>query len=121
MEKLTRQEDNMMQLIWRCGGGFVKDFLEKLPAKQKALPYTTAASIVKNLEKKGFVAGQKMGNSIFYNPIISLLQYRKQTFKELFQNYFGGSYKDLVAAFIQEEHLSPEELKKIIDLIEKEK
>lgn len=111
----------MMQLVWKCGGGFVKDFLAKTSARKKDIPYTTAASVVKNLEKKKFVAGERVGNMIYYKPLVTFFQYRKQSFRELLQNYFSGSYKDLVASFIKEENISPEELKHLIDLIEREK
>lgn len=51
MEKLTLQEETAMQAIWKAGKGFVKDFLEVHIAP--APPYTTLASTIKNLEKKG--------------------------------------------------------------------
>lgn len=51
MEKLTHQEEEIMLVIWKKKRGIIKDFLEQLPEPQP--PYTTVASIVKNLEKKG--------------------------------------------------------------------
>ena len=48
MKKLTQQEEEAMQVIWELNGGFIKDFLEKLPEPKP--PYTTLASTVKNLE-----------------------------------------------------------------------
>jgi BlaI family transcriptional regulator, penicillinase repressor len=68
MEKLTQQEEEAMQVVWATEGGFIKDFLEKLPEPKP--PYTTLASTVKNLEKKGFVQGEKLGNSYRYLPLI---------------------------------------------------
>ena len=53
MEKLTHQEEEIMLVIWKKKRGIIKDFLEQLPEPQP--PYTTVASIVKNLEKKGFL------------------------------------------------------------------
>jgi len=50
MEKLTHQEEEIMLVIWKKKRGIIKDFLEQLPEPQP--PYTTVASIVKNLEKK---------------------------------------------------------------------
>lgn len=52
MEKLTHQEEEIMLVIWKKKRGIIKDFLEQLPEPQP--PYTTVASIVKNLEKKDF-------------------------------------------------------------------
>jgi len=42
MEKLTKQEKEVMQVVWQTNSGFTKNFLELLPDQQ--LPYTTLAS-----------------------------------------------------------------------------
>lgn len=57
MEKLTHQEEEIMLVIWKKKRGIIKDFLEQLPEPQP--PYTTVASIVKNLEKKDFCRARK--------------------------------------------------------------
>ena len=49
MEKLTHQEEEIMLVIWKKKRGIIKDFLEQLPEPQP--PYTTVASIVKNLSQ----------------------------------------------------------------------
>ena len=49
MEKLTHVEEETMQAVWRTGEGNVKTFMEKL---DEPAPYTTIASVIKNLEKK---------------------------------------------------------------------
>ena len=50
MEKLTHAEEETMRAIWRTGEGNIKSFMEHL---DESLPYTTVASTIKNLEKKG--------------------------------------------------------------------
>ncbi len=57
MEKLTIQEEEVMIYIWELQGCFVKDIVSKFP--QPAPPYTTVASIVKNLERKGYVTSKR--------------------------------------------------------------
>ena len=61
MEKLTVQEEELMQVIWQYGEGSVKTFLQEFPNPKP--PYTTVASIIKNLEKKGFVNSKKIGRA----------------------------------------------------------
>ncbi|MGV3539763.1 MAG: BlaI/MecI/CopY family transcriptional regulator [Rufibacter sp.] len=116
MEKLTQQEEEAMQVVWDTGGGFIKDFLEKLPDPKP--PYTTLASTVKNLEKKGFVLSEKLGNMYRYAPRIKAEEYKKKFMKGFVGNYFQNSYKELVAFFVKEKQLSPDELKEIIHMIE---
>ena len=75
MEKLTHQEEEIMLVIWKKKRGIIKDFLEQLPEPQP--PYTTVASIVKNLEKKGFLSSEKIGNTYLYIPRITQTEYKK--------------------------------------------
>lgn len=118
MEKLTEQEELVMRAIWLSDGGFIKDFIAHLTPQAPAIPYTTVASIVKNLERKKYVLSKKLGNSNFYTPLVSVEHYRKKSFHVLLKNYFKGSYRDLVASFVEEGALKPDELKALVDLIE---
>ena len=65
MEKLTHQEEEIMLVIWKKKRGIIKDFLEQLPEPQP--PYTTVASIVKNLEKKGFLSRENRQYLFIYS------------------------------------------------------
>lgn len=119
MEKLTQQEEDAMQTIWEAGSGFIKDFLEKMPEPKP--PYTTLASTVKNLEKKGFVQAEKLGNTYRYQALIKAEDYKKRFMKNFVGDYFKSSYKELVAFFAKDQKISAEELKEIIDMIENKK
>ena len=61
MEKLSLQEEELMKVIWQYGEGSVKTFLQEFPDPKP--PYTTIASTIKNLEKKGFVNSKLLGNN----------------------------------------------------------
>ena len=62
MEKLTIQEEEVMLHIWSMGECFVKDIVAKFPEPKP--PYTTVASIVNNLKRKGYVTAKRFGNTI---------------------------------------------------------
>ena len=68
MEKLTYQEEEVMLIIWQVKNGVIKDFLNQM--EEPKPPYTTVASIVKNLEKKGFLTSKKHGNIYEYMPLV---------------------------------------------------
>ncbi|MDR3062307.1 MAG: BlaI/MecI/CopY family transcriptional regulator [Dysgonamonadaceae bacterium] len=118
MEKLTIQEEEAMRIIWYKGSGFIKDYLESYP--EPRLPYTTLASIVKNLEKKNYVSSRKYGNVYKYSPSIQEEEYKKTFMSGFVRNYFKNSYKDLVAFFVNENALTPEELRELAEMIERE-
>ena len=117
MEKLTQQEEEAMLIIWQTNGGFIKDFLEKYTEPQP--PYTTLASIVKNLERKKYVASKRYGNTYQYTPIVAEEEYKKTFLSGVVKDYFENSYKEMVSFFARKQKISKEELEEIIRLIEK--
>ena len=108
-----------MLCIWLTGEGNVKLFLENLEDPKP--PYTTLASTIKNLEKKGYLNSRLVGNSYLYRPVLSHEEYKKKFMHGFVKDYFGNSYKELVNFFVEQKKLSPRELKEIINLIENKK
>ncbi|MDB5136550.1 MAG: BlaI/MecI/CopY family transcriptional regulator [Mucilaginibacter sp.] len=119
MEKLTKQEEEAMQAAWQSGPGFIKEFLDLMAEPQP--PYTTLASTIKNLERKGFLTSEKIGNTYRYSPAIQEEEYKKRFMNGFVNDYFENSYKDLVTFFANEKKISAHDLKEIINLIENPK
>jgi predicted transcriptional regulator len=117
MNKLTHQEEELMRLVWQQGQGFIKDFMDLM--EEPKPPYTTVASIVKNLERKGYVKGKRYGNTYEYTAIIPENEYKSHFLSNVVENYFENSYKELVSFFAEKQKISAEELQEIIRLIEK--
>jgi predicted transcriptional regulator len=61
------------------------------------------------------------GTTYEYYPLISREQYTENSVSKIISRYFDNSYKNLVAFFAQEEKISAEELKEIIDSINQQK
>ncbi len=116
MEKLTHVEEEVMQAIWRTGEANVKAFMENL---DEPAPYTTVASIVKNLERKGYISSRLVGNAYLYKPAVSEAEYKKKFMGNVVKEYFDNSYKEMVNFFVEQKKLSAKELKEIISMIEK--
>lgn len=118
MEKLTYQEEEAMLAIWRTGEANIKSFMENM---HEPPPYTTVASTIKNLEKKGYLSSRLAGNVYLYKPAVSEDEYKKKFMGSVVKEYFDNSYKELVNFFVEQKKLSAKELKEILDLIEKGK
>jgi BlaI family transcriptional regulator, penicillinase repressor len=116
MEKLTHVEEEAMQSIWRTGEGNIKAFMEHL---DENIPYTTVASVIKNLEKKGYLGSRLVGNAYLYKPIVPEDEYKKKFMGNVVKEYFDNSYKEMVSFFVEQKKLSAKELKEIIVMIEK--
>jgi predicted transcriptional regulator len=113
MEQLSHPEEQAMRAVWKTGEGNIKLFLANLPSG--AMPYTTLASTIKNLEKKGFLTSRLLANAYLYKPLITEDEYKKKFMNGFVKDYFADSYKDLVNFFVEEKKLSTRELKEIID------
>ena len=118
MEKLTIAEEQAMRVVWKVGEGNIKSFLDKM---DDAPPYTTLASTIRNLERKGYLSSRLVGNVYLYKPSVTEEEYKKTFVNGLVKNYFANSYKELVNFFVEQKKLSPKELKEIIEMIEKGK
>ncbi|MBS1656018.1 MAG: BlaI/MecI/CopY family transcriptional regulator, partial [Bacteroidetes bacterium] len=91
-------------------------FMEHL---DEAIPYTTVASTIKNLEKKKYLASKLVGNVYIYKPLITEEEYKKKFMGNVVKEYFDNSYKELVNFFVEQKKLSAKELKEILNMIEK--
>ncbi len=88
---LTRAELQLMLHLWSLPGasGFVNDvracYEEPRPA------YTTVATFMKILSKKGFLRGVKTGNVIYYTARVARQQYLRETFDRICNEFFEGN------------------------------
>ena len=115
MEALTKREEEIMQIFWEIKKGFVKDVIEKLSDKA---PYNTISSVVRILEKKGFLKYKQYGNTYEYSAKISKKKYRKQIFKSFMTNYFDNSYQKVVSYMIKENKLEEKDIEAMMKMIE---
>lgn len=119
MKKLTKAEEELMQLFWSYGQSSVSNLIEKFHDPKP--PHSTISTIVRVLEKKGFIGHRSSGRSYEYYALISKKEYSKQTIKDMLLNYFEGSTKNLVSFLVKEENVNPTELRKLLDDFENNK
>ena len=108
-----------MQILWQKEKGFVNDILEAMPAPKPA--YNTVSTIVRILEKKGFVAHRAYGKSHEYYPIISRAEYTSSFMTSVVNNFFGGSIGNMVSFLSHDKGISVSEANEIIKMLKEEK
>lgn len=117
MQKLTNKEEEIMQILWKLKKAFVKEVLAEI--KEDKPHYNTLSTIIRNLEEKGFVSYNAFGNTHQYFPIVKMEEYRKRFMSTAIETYFDNSYKNMVSFFAEEKKISADELREILDIIEK--
>ncbi|MHC2993437.1 transcriptional regulator [Pontibacter sp. HJ8] len=112
MKELTKAEEEIMQILWKIDQGFVKDIIEQMPEPKPA--YNTVSTIVRILEKKGFVWYNAFGKSHEYFPLVAEDKYKSFFLKNFMSGYFGGSFEKLVSFFAKDNNLDVKELDQLM-------
>ena len=108
LKKLTVSEEAIMQIIWKLGQGFAQDIMSEIPEPRP--PYNTTLSVVKALERKGYVGHETFGKANRYYPLISKEDYSR-----------SHSLSSLVSAFTADHPISDQELQELERLVQKAK
>jgi BlaI family transcriptional regulator, penicillinase repressor len=116
MKELTRAEEEIMQILWKEEKAFVKEILANFPDPKPA--YNTVSTIVRILEKKGFVSHEEYGKSHRYYPLINKESYREARFSDLLKGYFNNSMKQVLSHFSDADKLNMREANELIQLLE---
>jgi len=119
MEKLTKREDQIMQIIWKLEKAFIRDVIEQLPEPKPH--YNSVATIIKILVKKGVLKSEMIGNTHQYSPVVEFDTYRDTNLTNIKKKFFGNSFPKMMAYFAKEENLSEQELAELIDVIKSNK
>lgn len=119
MKNLTKREEELMKLFWEKGPLFVKEIISLLDEPQPH--FNTISTIVRGLETKGYVAHEAFGNTHRYYAVVSESEHGKRSLGNVVSSYFGNSYLNAVSSLVKEEKISIDELKNLIDLVEKQK
>jgi BlaI family penicillinase repressor len=118
MKELTRAEEQIMHVLWALEKAYVKDIIERLPSPKPA--YNTVSTVVRILEKKGFVDHEAFGKTHLYRPIVAKEDYTQAFLKNFVKDYFGDSYQELVSFFAKDRTLTLAELEEILTALREE-
>jgi len=118
MKELTKAEEQVMQLLWKREKAFVKDLMEDMMEPKPA--YNTVSTIVRILEKKGFVGHNAYGKTHEYFPLVGRKEYTRSYMKNFMHNYFSGSFREMVSFFAREDNMSLSELDNLMEDVRKD-
>ncbi len=113
---LTKTEEQLMKLLWDHGKSTVSNLIERLPDPKP--PHSTISSVVRILEKKGFVDHETYGRTHAYFPLVSKSEYSKSTLSKMIKSYFDGSVENMVSFLVKEKDIDTKDLKKWLDQLE---
>ncbi len=118
LQTLTKAEEEVMQIIWDLGKCLVRDIIERLGDPD--MPHSTISSVVRILEKKGFVDHKAYGKTYEYFAVVTKEDYAQQGVKGLVEKYFGGSPRMLVSYLVKSKDLDLKELNDLMQSLDNE-
>jgi predicted transcriptional regulator len=116
--RLTKAEEQVMQILWEMGKGLVKDIRDRFEDPKPAR--NTISTVVRVLERKRYVDHKAFGNVYVYYPVISKKEYSKNQLFRLLDGYFDNSFPALATFFAREKDLSVRELEELLEDTRKE-
>ena len=113
---LTEAELRIMEVLWRRGSGTVQQLMEHLPS---TLAYNSVLTIIRILERKGYVKHVKEGRAHLYAPVVAREEATRSEIRHLIGRFFRNSHEALVLNILQDEAIDAEELARLRKLLER--
>jgi predicted transcriptional regulator len=117
---LTEAELRIMNVLWERGSGTVHEVLQSLPEKTP-LAYNSVLTIIRILEKKGYVKHLKDKRAHVYMPQVDRKDVTRFEVRHLVSRFFGNSHELLALNVLEETSIDAEELVRLRQLLERNK
>jgi predicted transcriptional regulator len=114
---LTRQELQIMKVVWDQGAATVKEVCDAM-SQQKTTAYTTILTLMGILEEKGALVHSRSGRAYVYKPLLSRQQATRNQVHDVLTRFFDGSPEKLIANVLENEIQAPEQLGNLKNLLE---
>lgn len=115
MKALTKRENDVMEIFWRESDPlFMSEVVQK--SGPLNLHFNTIATVVRGLEKKGFVGHKTFGHSFRYFPVVSRQEYSRCLLEKVIDKYYGCSYSRVLVEFIEDGKISIAQLQDLIKI-----
>lgn len=121
MQKLTKAQEEIMQLVWQLGECTVGDLRNAIAERDGKKPaHSTVSTLMLALDERGFVGHRRYGRTFVYTPRISREEYGRQSLGSVIRSFFNGSPSLAVSQLVKNENLSLAELNELIQQLEQE-
>ncbi len=117
---LTEAELRIMNVLWERHSATVHEVLEAIPSKP-ALAYNSVLTIIRILEKKGYVKHEKDKRAHVFLPLVDRKDATRFEVRHLVSRFFGNSNEQLVLNVLEETSIDAEELDRLRQLLERNK
>lgn len=112
----TRQELEILKIVWRLGQATVRDVYEAL-RRRRALAYTTVMTTMNIMEAKGYLARRLRGRAYVYRAAAGRRAMVRRMVRDFIRRVFDGSVEPLLAHLVEEGQVSPQQWRRIARMV----
>ena len=116
--QLTELQLAILRVIWDSGEATVQDIWEALHA-ERGLAQTTVATMLSRLERRGVVTRRAESRQYRYRAAVTEQEVQHSMVGELTERLFDGDVTALVQHLLSGEDISPGDIARIRDMIER--
>ena len=113
-------ETEILRLVWRLGSATVQDICDVLP-KERSVGYATVQTLLRRLEKKGYICHEAKGKAHLFRPVVSREDVIHRTVGAFVDRLFGGDPVPLMMYLADHSKLNGEDIARLKKLIERNK
>jgi predicted transcriptional regulator len=114
---LTRQELQIMKVVWEKGSVTVREVCQVISAR-KPTAYTTILTLMGILEEKGALSHVRAGRAYIYRPLLSSQQAVHNQVHDVIARLFDGSPEKLIENVLDNEIADPDQLLNVRRILE---
>ena len=115
---LAKLELQIMKVIWDSGQATIREVMKTLTKKGVERTYSTIMTMMRNLEKKGFLTHDLRERTFVYKPLVQRDEVSQNMLFDLLDRLFDGSREQLFSTLFQREEVDVGELESLKELIE---
>jgi len=118
LRAISPAETEILRLVWQLDEATVQQILALLPANRK-IAYKTVQTLLRRLEKKGYVKHKIRGKAHVFFPAVKREKVIKRTVLEFLDRLFGGDPKPLMQFLAEDGYINAQDIERLRRLIEK--
>lgn len=119
LQQLSPCETEVLRLVWQAKEATVQQICEKLPA-QRRIAYATVQTLLRRLEKKGYLKHRVEGKAHIFHPAIAQDHVIKRSVNDFLERLFGGDAIPLVQHLAEHGRIDADDLERLKKLVENE-
>ena len=117
MPRIPESEWLVMRVLWSKGAMTANEVIERLAGETQWKP-KTVKTLINRLVKKGAIRFDREGRQYRYHPTVGEAECVRKERLSFVQRVYGGTAKPMLAAFLEDAELSPEDIAELKTILE---